>query len=263
MSDWFEVDFDDVDVCIITYNEERFIEKTLMTISPFFPRFCILDMESSDRTVEIVKDILGSRALFSLQPRDELFSKGFAYARNKVSTCSNHSWKLHIDADEALIAEEGFKLLLEPHIMAGVAAKITRRNLTGEIPAGFSPSTLAGYSTSSVEQHVRLYREAPGVRWESFIHEELWIGDRRAVECTGMSNVALNHVSFFRPFNDKVEKEEFYAWILMQVRSRKELQENMREFYYTEHLERNYDNLNKMALRFAERNSLAKDWSDL
>jgi glycosyltransferase involved in cell wall biosynthesis len=263
MSDWIELDFDDVDVCLITYNEELFIEKTLATILPFFPHFCILDMESSDRTVEIIRDVLGSRASVVLQPRSELFTKGFAFARNKVSEFSELPWKFHVDADEALIAEDGFKLLLEPNAMSGVAAKITRRNLTGETSADFRPSTLARYSAYSVEQHVRIYRKAPEVRWESFIHEELWMGGVRAVECTGMSNVTLNHVSSFRPSNQKIEKEELYAWILMRIRSHKELQKNMREFYYTEHIDRNYHDLSELALRFAERNNLGKDWGDL
>jgi glycosyltransferase involved in cell wall biosynthesis len=249
------VDREGIDVCLITFNEELFIEKCLLAIRSCFKRVFVLDMLSTDRTMEVVRDIFGDNATILSQPRHELFEKGFAHARNKISAASVSPWVLQIDADELLVPFEG-QVVFEPPPRGALAARTSRRNLIGEPPADYDPATLASYTTDSTEQHVRLYKKSKDVRWESFLHEELWIGDIDAFSVSGLSNLTLNHLSHFRPHADKHEKETFYGWMLYKVYQDKNLQKNMREFYTGEFIPNNLERFREMSERFSEKYGL-------
>jgi len=49
----------DVTVCMIVFNEEEMLPKALSALVPIFRTFVILDMGSSDNTINIIKELLG------------------------------------------------------------------------------------------------------------------------------------------------------------------------------------------------------------
>ena len=166
------VKLEDIDVCLILFNEEIFIESCLKALKPYFERVVVLDMGSADRTTDIVQDIYGDQAILVSQPRADLFRYGFAHARNKVTAAARKPWVLHVDADEILAPLEGEALSFpDSSAQGGCAARVHRRNLVGATMPDLRPDLLATYDARSVEQHVRLYRKAPQVRWQSFLHE--------------------------------------------------------------------------------------------
>jgi glycosyltransferase involved in cell wall biosynthesis len=247
------VDFDDIDICMIAFNEEGFVEMSLRRLEPHFERLKLLDMESTDRTVEIAKSIFGARADIVSQPRRALLESGFAAARNSIAAHASKSWVLHVDADELLAPPD--RLIIDFGGGPGECARVTRRNLLGA-PGDFEPATLAALATSSVEQHVRLYRRAPHMRWESFLHEELWSGAGHAHTTSGLSNLTFDHVSAFRSHAERVEKEDLYAWILLRVQERPELQKNMQRFYLDEYIPANLEQFRFRANRFSKKHGL-------
>ncbi|WP_083967206.1 glycosyltransferase [Methylosinus sp. R-45379] len=250
------VNLGEIDVCLIVFNEELFLEKCLLRLAPYFQRIYVLDMGSTDRTIDIIRDIYGDRAEIVVQPRSDLFENGFAHARNRVTQAATRSWVLHIDADELLAPLDADVISFESAPDAAAAAKILRHNLIGEIPADYEPETLRGMAKSSTEHQVRLFKKQPDVRWESFLHEEIWIGDRRAHEIVGASNLVVDHLSAFRPHADRDEKELFYAWILMRVHDNPDLQRYMREFYTQEYIPHNLERFRAMAKIFAEKKGI-------
>jgi glycosyltransferase involved in cell wall biosynthesis len=250
------VNLGDVDVCLIVFNEELFLEKCLLRLAPYFQRIYVLDMGSTDRTIEIIHDIYGERAEIVAQPRSDLFENGFAHARNKITQATIRPWVLHIDADELLAPLESDVISFESGPEFSAAGKVVRHNLIGEAPVDYDPEILRGLARSSTEHQVRLFKKQQGVRWESFLHEEIWIDDRRAHEHVGEVNLVLDHLSAFRPMADREEKELFYAWILMRVHDNPDLQANMREFYTREYIPHNIERFRAMAKIFAEKRGL-------
>lgn len=248
-----KISLQSIDVCMIVYNEAQFIEACLLALKPYFKRLVVLDMESEDRTVDIIRSAFGSEAKILTQPRRELLDKGFAYARNKVSAAASSKWVLHVDADELLKPPKADYVAIDPSDFAGRAAKITRRNLIGSEPKIYAPEALAAYETSSIEHHVRLYKRQYSMRWESFLHEELWFENLRCVDVAPDCDLSFDHVSHFRDFAAKQAKEDFYAWILMRVYDNLDLQHLMREYYTTDFIPNNIDRFREMAKRFTEK----------
>jgi glycosyltransferase involved in cell wall biosynthesis len=250
------VNLGEVDICLIVFNEELFMEKCLLRLEPFFQKIYVLDMGSTDRTIEIIGDIYGDRAEIVLQPRSDLFENGFAHARNKITQATKRPWVLHVDADELLAPLESDVISFESAPESSAAAKLVRHNLIGEAPVSYEPEILRGLAKSSTEHQVRLFNKQQGVRWESFLHEEIWIDDRRAHEHVGEVDLVLDHLSAFRPMADREEKELFYAWILMRVHDNPQLQSHMREFYTREYIPHNLERFRAMAEIFAEKRGL-------
>ena len=81
-------------VVVITYNEERNIERCLESVRGLADEIVVVDSGSTDRTTELAKET-GARVV--VHPFEgHIQQKNFALAR-----CS-HEWVLSLDADEAL-----------------------------------------------------------------------------------------------------------------------------------------------------------------
>src|ERR1700741_3943909 len=95
-------------ICIITYNEEANIGRTLASVEPLVAdgkgEIIVVDSGSTDRTVEIAKSF-GARVFVEEW-------KGFAAQKNFAINKATGDWILSLDADEelqpALIEELAF-----------------------------------------------------------------------------------------------------------------------------------------------------------
>ena len=260
MREKFCIDFNQVSVCLITFNEEQFLSECLHALRHTFSDFCVLDMGSLDKTVQIVSDILGPCVTMTEWPRRNLFTSGFAAARNAVSAVASRPFVLQIDADEILTFPRELKAIyLENYAADSLAWKVQRRNLIGSMPAEFTPSTLADYDTSSVERHVRLYRQCAEIEWRGYLHEEVFVSGRRASEFVSAAMLNLEHLSQFRPRETNIGKEGLYAWMLLNAYNDPGLRSTMQQEYIT-HTESNLGWLRPLAFEFGRRNALDVDW---
>lgn len=80
-------------VVIITFNEEKNIERCIRSVQPIADEILILDSFSKDRTQEIA-EALGAR--FETHAFD-----GHIQQKNRAWQMATHNWVLSIDADEA------------------------------------------------------------------------------------------------------------------------------------------------------------------
>jgi len=94
----------DVTLVMIAKNEERCIQKALLSAKPFVSRMIVVDTGSSDSTVEIAKSC-GAEVHFYEWCGD------FSAARNYALDIANADWNIILDADE-WIEEGGTKLQL-------------------------------------------------------------------------------------------------------------------------------------------------------
>ena len=89
-----EINSPHLSVAIITYNEDRIIEKTLSAIHNWVDEIVVVDSFSTDNTVNILE-------MFSVKLFQEKW-KGYAKQKNiAVSKCSG-DWILVLDADEII-----------------------------------------------------------------------------------------------------------------------------------------------------------------
>lgn len=88
----------DYDVCMISYNDQDHIARTLNNVKPYIDnKFCVVDGCSTDKTVDIIKHII---------PDDKLkldvvkWDKKFDVQKNNSIKMSEKKWVVFIDADE-------------------------------------------------------------------------------------------------------------------------------------------------------------------
>ena len=86
-----------ISAAIITYNEEKNIERCIMSIIDIVDEIIIIDSGSTDKTIAIA-DKLGAKVL-----TNEF--KGHIQQKNFAITQTSNNWILSLDADEALSDE--------------------------------------------------------------------------------------------------------------------------------------------------------------
>lgn len=256
------VDLDHVSVCMITHNEEEFLEPCLRSLQRHFGHVAILDMGSVDRTAQVARDVVGPRLSLTDWPRRNLFERGFAAARNAATLLADRPWAFHVDADELLVLDvpAGRIALKDGSSSSRPAWKVGRRNLIGLAPESLSTETLAAYEAASLEQHVRLFRRDPGVEWIGFLHEEIFVEGERSALGAPEADVSLDHVSHFKSLESRILKESFYAWMLLHAYFTPDIRAGMQPEYIA-HTERMWDYLYPIGKEFGAREGLTCDWN--
>ncbi len=90
----------DVTVVILTFNEEKHIERCIRSLQPFAERIVIIDSFSTDRTVEIATS-LGAEVLQHEWPGNHAVQFQWGLDNAKLDT----EWVMKIDADEYVLPE--------------------------------------------------------------------------------------------------------------------------------------------------------------
>lgn len=140
-------------VCLIVKNEERFLDSCLASIVPVAHEIVVVDTGSTDRTVEIARRHEARLASFR-------WCDDFSAARNAGLAMARGDWVLILDADEEVHPEDIQTLRRE---LDGDSNHLLLRlrciqELKGRQYQGYVP---------------RLFRNAPGIRFEDRIHESV------------------------------------------------------------------------------------------
>lgn len=102
---------------VVKNEEERYLERVLMQNKKYIDNAVIIDDCSTDRTIEIVKDILGDKNLVLIENRESMFRNEVELRKLQwIETISTDpEWILNLDADEIFEKsfEEGVRYLIE------------------------------------------------------------------------------------------------------------------------------------------------------
>jgi len=147
-------------VCVITKNEEKFIEKCLLSVKDIAGEIILADTGSTDNTIDIAKRC-GAKVYTTTWTND------YSHARNFAIDKASCDWILFLDADEYLEAGDNILKVLEKHKHAASTGgfllerlDVFRDKKTGRIdhyPVGL----------------VRLFRNNPAFRFRGTVHEQV------------------------------------------------------------------------------------------
>jgi GT2 family glycosyltransferase/tetratricopeptide (TPR) repeat protein len=147
----------DISLCMIVKDEERVLADCLNSARPFFKEMIVVDTGSSDRTREIAREC-------GAQVYEFPWTESFAEARNQSLSQAKGRWIAWLDADDTLPFASGEAML--------AAALNAPPDIAGfVIPVQFvDDGTPAG---GTRVDHVKLFRNLPGVQFEGRIHEQI------------------------------------------------------------------------------------------
>lgn len=118
MTSTLKVDKANLSVAIITYNEERIIEKTLSAIDTWVDQIVVVDSYSTDNTLSILE--MFNTSIFQKKWQGYSKQKNFA-----ISKCTG-DWILVLDADEVLsneLKDEVLNIIKNPSDCDGFKVK--------------------------------------------------------------------------------------------------------------------------------------------
>lgn len=183
-----------ISACVITRDEKVFLEKCLPAAKASADQLIVVDTGSSDGSVKVAKKY--ADVVETLRPR-VLVEKGFAYVRNLAASFATGDWIYQVDADEMLSAEQRPELrrLCETTDAVALRLKVLTFENSRSNPKYWEE--IANTIKYDVSTHVRVYRNTPRIRWEGYIHEELF--ENGVVPCFSSALATdLKHLHFTR-----------------------------------------------------------------
>ncbi|MBC8066378.1 MAG: glycosyltransferase [Chlorobia bacterium] len=146
----------DISLCMIVRNEQRVIRACLESAIPFFKEIIVVDTGSTDGTQDICRE-LGAN-VYEIEWPDS-----FGEARNESLKHAKGSWIFWIDADDTLDLASGVAIL-----RAAIGAAPSTAGFV--VPVQFVDQ---GSDSGTRVDHVKLFRNVPGVGFEGRIHEQV------------------------------------------------------------------------------------------
>lgn len=190
-----------ISLCMITRNEEKFLESCLNSAKGLVDEIVIVDTGSTDRTLEIAKKFTDK--VFSVPWNDS-----FSGARNESLSHATKDWILVLDADETISKKDHAlikKLIKEKDVGAFI---LEQRNYT-DAPSLFGWTSCTGeygeekgFAGYYPIQAIRLFRNNGKIKYKYSVHETV----RDSVDKTGKAPVAIHHFGRSKGIKEKMLK---------------------------------------------------------
>ncbi|HZU35715.1 MAG TPA: glycosyltransferase, partial [Gemmataceae bacterium] len=172
-----------VGLTMIVRNEEQNLPACLDSVMDLVDEAVIADTGSTYRTKEIA-------ARYGTKVIDFPWVDSFAAARNASLAHLTAEWGLFMDADDRLDAENRDRLRkLIAGLRPGMAAFVFKCLCPPDPETG----------NATVVDHVRLFPNHPGVRWEFRVHEQVLPSLRRLGAIIRWSDVVIHHTGYLDP----------------------------------------------------------------
>ncbi len=170
-------------LCMIVRNEEHNLPACLNSVAGLFDEIVVVDTGSTDRTKEIA-------AAFGARVFDFPWCDNFAAARNEALRHATGDWIFWMDADDRLDDANREKLRI---LLAGLGDE----NAAYSMKCLCLPDPVTREATQV--DHVRLFRNHPGLRWRYRVHEQILPAVRSTGAEVRWSDVVVHHVGYQDP----------------------------------------------------------------
>jgi glycosyltransferase involved in cell wall biosynthesis/predicted Zn-dependent protease len=195
-----------VTLCLIVRNEETNLRACVEPLLDLFDEIIINDTGSTDGTVPLAKS-LGSK----VKVIENRWQDSFSVARNQCLEAAAGDWIFWMDADDRLDAENIQKLA---HLFASLKPEMvgyTMRCLC-------LPDQERGQAT--LVDHLRLFPNRPGVRWEFRVHEQILpaLNEQGAQHC--WTDIVIHHTGYQDPALRRRKLDRDRALLELELRDR-------------------------------------------
>ncbi|MBI1178019.1 glycosyltransferase [bacterium] len=140
-------------VCLITKNEEKFLDQCLRSIKDIAQQIVVMDTGSTDRTVDIAKQ-------HGAEVHSVTWCDDFSAARNAALEKATGDWVLVLDADEELAPDSKAALRIAMQTPNTIGWRL--------------PIIDVGHEAEGRTFVARLFRNAPGLFYVSRVHEQVF-----------------------------------------------------------------------------------------
>jgi tetratricopeptide (TPR) repeat protein len=166
-------------LCMIVRDSSRTLRPCLESARPWVDEIILVDTGSTDETPRIAEEAGAAVRYFQ-------WCDDFAAARNESLKTARGRWLFWMDADDTISPENGRKLrelVSQPHPseMLGFVLQV-------HCPAGQGP-----YSTATVVDHVKVFRNDPQIRFSGRIHEQVLPAIRGLGGDVGWTDIFVTH----------------------------------------------------------------------
>ncbi len=166
-----------VSLTMIVKNEEANLPACLGSAADLMDEVIIVDTGSTDRTKEVAARFGAKVKIFDF-PWCDSFSAAF----NEALRHATGQWAFRLDADESIDADNRERL----------------RNLFADLKDE-NVAYLMRTVNPAVFDHIRLFRNQPGVRWEYRIHEQVLPSLMRLGHVVRRANIEVRHTGYQDP----------------------------------------------------------------
>ncbi len=181
-----------ISLCMIVKNEEKNIEKCLLSVKDLVDEIIIVDTGSTDNTPQIAKR-LGAKVFFSEWKND------FSFARNESIKYATSPWIFWLDADD-YIDEEDKKDFIKFKKILKKTEYMAFRMPTLSVRQGMFEKKDVNYLT-------RIFRNLPEIKFEGKIHEQVLFSITRLKGKVGTVNIPIYHTGYEDPELVRKKKE--------------------------------------------------------
>ena len=172
-----------VSACLIMKNEEENVAECIACLRGVANEIIVVDTGSTDRTKEIAREL---GALVYEFP----WVDSFAAARNEALRHASHEWIFWFDADDRLDPTNREKLTY-------LFSNLPDENVAFSMKCLCLPDPIS--NTTTVVDHIRLFRNDPRIRWTYRVHEQILPGVRATQGTVRFSEVIIQHVGYQDP----------------------------------------------------------------
>ena len=226
-----------ISLCMITKNEENYLEQCLDSVKDFADEIIIADTGSEDNTKEICKKFGPKTKFFDFKWVDD-----FSAARNESLKHATKDWILILDADELIDAENKNKIkdAIQNAEKNCVGFSIEQRSYIKEISEGarknnsdFAPAK--DFSFYIPNNMVRIFRNNLGIEFKHRIHELVEESIKEKNLQYKKTDIIIHHFGSVKDSKFMSEKVEQYSKLII-----KQLQDNQKSARYNYQAARMY-----------------------
>ncbi len=207
-----------ISLCMITKNEEQFLEQCLNSVKNLVDEIIIVDTGSTDKTKEIASK-------FTAQIFDFKWCDDFSAARNESLKHAAKDWILILDADEQLDPSgiEEIKNIInnqkETQTKNYEAYSLPQLHYTNKFfnhpdfvslqhPQSKEHPQFKGFYVTNV---IRLFKNSPNIYFEHCVHETIqYTLERENKEIKPLPSVPIHHYQELKGIEDVEKKQELY-----------------------------------------------------
>jgi GT2 family glycosyltransferase/Flp pilus assembly protein TadD len=169
-----------VSLCLIVKNEESNLPSCLGSAADLVDEIVVVDTGSTDHTKDVA-------ARFGARVFEFPWCDSFAAARNESLRHATGEWIFWLDADDRLDEDNRRKL-------RNLFGSLNGENAAYAMKCLCLPDQQSGSST--VVDHIRLFRNHPNIRFQHRVHEQILASVRQAGSQIHFTEVAVHHTGY-------------------------------------------------------------------